>query len=182
MRHSARRASRCSRGTEMLKNCAPPLTAFAMSLSFDRLRTIGKSSGQNTKPIPFGLSLSFDRLRMIGNFAASSTSTGSVPSTGSGCTGTPFDRLRTVGNTGSVRTGWVSYLRFRWRTTQLRMIGNSNTQNTNPPPFGLSLPFDRLRTIGNSSGQNTKPIPFGLSLSKPPYWSEGTSTGSARTG
>jgi hypothetical protein len=65
---------------------------------------------------------------------------------------------------------------------RLRMIGNTNKQNTNSIPFGLSLSFDRLRMIGNTNKQNTNSIPFGLSLSKPCRHCEGTSTGSGCTG
>jgi hypothetical protein len=46
------------------------------------------------------------------------------------------------------------------------MIGNSNRQNTNPTPFGLSLSFDRLRMIGNTNTPHANPFPVGLSLSK----------------
>jgi hypothetical protein len=31
-----------------------------------------------------------------------------------------------------------------------------------PAPFALSLSFDRLRMIGNTNTPNTKPTPFGL--------------------
>ena len=43
---------------------------FALSLSFDKLRTIGEPARAH---LPFALSLSFDKLRMIGKLARASS-------------------------------------------------------------------------------------------------------------
>jgi hypothetical protein len=42
----------------MQPNFAISPLPFGLSLPFDKLRTIGNTKGQNTKPSPFGLSLS----------------------------------------------------------------------------------------------------------------------------
>jgi hypothetical protein len=68
----------------------------------------------------------------------------------------PFDRLRMIGNTNRQNTKPTPF-GLSPSFDRLRMIGNSNKPKTKPNPFGLSLPFDRLRTIGNTNRQNTKP-------------------------
>jgi hypothetical protein len=77
---------------------AVPPAPFALSLSFDRLKTIGNTNAPNTKPTPFGLSLPFDKLRMIGN-----TNTPNTKPTPFGLS-LPFDKLRTIGNTNTPNT------------------------------------------------------------------------------